>query len=94
MKLRQGDKELKKWQKEEAKEVSRHKKIAEAEMKEKNNVKEPKPKGKKQQRAKIRRADRRAKQEDAVLEWIKQACEVPQNNRATNAAISFGFGRF
>ena len=62
-------------------------------MKEKNNVKEKNPKGKNQRRAERRRASRRAKREDPVLEWIKQAWKVNQRNRATSAALCFGFGR-
>ena len=62
-------------------------------MKKKNNVKEPNPKGKKQQRAERRRADRRDEQEYPVLYRIKQSWEVPQRNRATSAALSFGFDR-
>ena len=62
-------------------------------MKEKNNVKEPKPKGKKQQRAKISRSDQRADREDPILERIKQAWEVPHRNLDTSAALHFGFGR-
>ena len=60
-------------------------------MKEKNNVKEPTPKGKKKQRAERRRAARRAEQEDPVLERIKQSWEVTQRNRATSASLLFGF---
>ena len=58
-KLSEKHKELSKREKEEAKEVSCQKKLAEAEMREKNNVKEPNPNGKKQQRADRRRASRR-----------------------------------
>ena len=50
-KLREEERERRKQEKEEAKEVSHQKNLAETEMKEKNNVKEPNPKGKKQQRA-------------------------------------------
>ena len=37
---------------------------------------------------------RRAEIEDPVIERIRQAWEVPQRNRATSAALRFGFGRF
>ena len=37
---------------------------------------------------------RRAEAEDPVIERIRQAWEVPQRNRATSAALRFGFGRF
>ena len=37
---------------------------------------------------------RRAEMEDPVIERIRQAWEVPQRNRATSAALRFGFGRF
>ena len=54
------EKEPKKRQKEEAKLFSHRKNLAEAEMKDKNNVKDTKTKGKKQRRAKRSRADQRA----------------------------------
>lgn len=40
------------------------------------------------------RALRRAENEDPLIERFKQAWEIPQRNRATAAAIRFGFGRF
>lgn len=51
---------------------------------------EHRPKKKKNDR---QRAIRRAENEDPVLERLKQAWEIPQRNRATAAAIRFGFGR-
>ena len=54
--------------------------------------KETKPKnGKSKKRA---LALRRAENEDPLIEQFKQAWEIPQRNRATAAAIRFGFGRF
>mmetsp|Transcript_46337 Transcript_46337/g.69920 ORF Transcript_46337/g.69920 Transcript_46337/m.69920 type:complete len:365 (+) Transcript_46337:1341-2435(+) len=49
---------------------------------------------KKMKKAERRRAIRKAEREDPILERIKQAWEVPQRNRATAAALRFGFGRF
>ena len=55
-------------------------------------LKEMKPKnGKSKKRA---LALRRAENEDPLIEQFKQAWEIPQRNRATAAAIRFGFGRF
>lgn len=50
-------------------------------------------KSKKARKAERRKALRRAEKEDPVLERIRQAWEVPQRNRATSAALRFGFGR-
>lgn len=52
-----------------------------------------KPAKKKLKKAERKRAAKRAVREDPPLERIKQAWEVPQRNRATAAALRFGFGR-
>lgn len=49
---------------------------------------------KKERRAERRRALRRAENEDPVMERLKQAWEMSQRNRATSAALRFGFARF
>ena len=67
------EKERKNQDKEEAKELSRHKKLAEVEIKDKNNVKKTNPKGKKQRRYERRRGDQRAKRGDPVIHQINQA---------------------
>lgn len=56
----------------------------------KKAVKESRPKKKKNDR---QTALRRAENEDPILERLRQAWEVPQRNRATAAAIRFGFSR-
>lgn len=56
------------------------------------SAKEGKPK--KLKKSERQRALRRAENEDPLLERLKQAWEVPQRNRATSAALRFGFGRF
>ena len=62
-------------------------------MKKKKNFKEPNPKGNNQRRAERRREARRAKQEDPVIERIKQVYEVTHRNQVTSAALRFWFGR-
>jgi hypothetical protein len=54
--------------------------------------KELKPK--KTKKSERMRALRRAENENPAIEKLKQAWDVPQRNRATAAAIRFGFGRF
>lgn len=49
---------------------------------------------KKEKRAERRRALRKAENEDPVMERLKQAWEPSQRNRATSAALRFGFARF
>jgi hypothetical protein len=49
---------------------------------------------KKLKKSERQRALKRAENEDPVLERLKQAWEVSQRNRATSAALRFGFGRF
>jgi hypothetical protein len=51
-------------------------------------------KTKKMKKAERRKALRRAENEDPLMERLKQAWDVPQKNRATSAALRFGFGRF
>lgn len=51
-------------------------------------------KSKKEKRAERRRALRRAENEDPLMERLKQAWEASQRNRATSAALRFGFARF
>lgn len=51
-------------------------------------------KSKKIKRAERRKAVRKAEKEDPILERIKQGWEMPQRNRATSAALRFGFNRF
>jgi hypothetical protein len=51
-------------------------------------------KTKKMKKTERRRALRRAENEDPMMERLKQAWDVPQRNRATSAALRFGFGRF
>lgn len=51
-------------------------------------------KPKKSKKSDRQRAQRRAENEDPVLERLKQAWEVPQRAKATAAAIRFGFDRF
>jgi hypothetical protein len=51
-------------------------------------------KTKKMKKAERRRALKRAENEDPMMERLKQAWDVPQRNRATSAALRFGFGRF
>ena len=55
-------------------------------------LKETKPKNGKSKRRAL--ALWRAENEDPLIEQFKQAWEIPQRNRATAAAIRFGFGRF
>lgn len=55
--------------------------------------KEAKP-TKRHRRNDRKRALRRVANEDPTIERSKQAWEVPQRNRATAAALRFGFGRF
>lgn len=45
-------------------------------------------------RAERRSAQRRAENEDPLMERLKQAWEAPQRNRASSAALRFGFARF
>jgi hypothetical protein len=56
----------------------------------KKTARESRPKKKKNDR---QTALRRAENEDPLLERLRQAWEVPQRNRATAAAIRFGFSR-
>lgn len=49
---------------------------------------------KKEKRAQRRSALRRAENEDPLLERLKQGWEETQKNRATSAALRFGFSRF
>ena len=49
---------------------------------------------KKSKKSDRRRALRRAANEDPIIERLKQGWEVPQRNRATAAALRFGFGRY
>jgi hypothetical protein len=49
---------------------------------------------KKSKKSERLRALRRAENTDPMLERLKQAWELPQRNRATAAAIRFGFARF
>jgi hypothetical protein len=49
---------------------------------------------KKTKKSERMRALRRAENENPAIEKLKQAWDVPQRNRATAAAIRFGFGRF
>ena len=91
--LGEEEKKPKNWEKEEAKEVSHQNNLAATEMKEKNNVKEPNPKGNNQHRVERRRAARRSKRGDPIVEKIKEAWESPQKNQDTSAALRFRFGR-
>jgi hypothetical protein len=58
----------------------------------KDKNKDAKPKKTKKNDRK--RALRRAANEDPIIERLKQGWEIPQRNRATAAALRFGFGRF
>jgi hypothetical protein len=65
-----------------------------AEQKAKGEVLFPPRNTKKARKEERKMALRRAEMEDPVIERIRQAWEVPQRNRATSAALRFGFGRF
>jgi hypothetical protein len=93
------EKERKKKEKEEA----RGRQLASKREAAKNKTgtgKDVKPKSrdvklsKKLKKSERQRALKRAENEDPVLERLKQAWEIPQRNRATSAALRFGFGRF
>jgi len=84
------DKEKKKRSKEEARSRALAS-PATVESREEKIPKESKPKKlKKSERSK---AQRRAENEDPILERLKQAWDIPQRNRATSALLRFGFGR-
>lgn len=52
------------------------------------------PKPKKIKKSERSKAQRRAENEDPMLERLKQAWDVPQRNRGSSSLLRFGFGRF
>jgi len=95
-KKKKEEKERKKREKEEARgrlfSALSSEKEDEEDDDDKKKIKEGK--SKKERRAERRRALRRAENEDPLMERLKQAWEPPQRNRATSAALRFGFARF
>eukprot|EP00547_Thalassionema_nitzschioides_P006181 CAMPEP_0194218418 /NCGR_PEP_ID=MMETSP0156-20130528/23714_1 /TAXON_ID=33649 /ORGANISM="Thalassionema nitzschioides, Strain L26-B" /LENGTH=2173 /DNA_ID=CAMNT_0038947761 /DNA_START=65 /DNA_END=6583 /DNA_ORIENTATION=- len=84
------DKEKRKRSKEEARSRALAS-PATVDSREEKPPKESKPKKlKKSERSK---AQRRAENEDPILERLKQAWDIPQRNRASSALLRFGFGR-
>lgn len=101
-KKKEEEKEKRKREREEAKEAkdkrfhmsSEHKKQKFEDKyfsEEKKAFKEGK--NKKLKKAERRKIMRQIENEDPILERLKQAWEVPQRDRATSAALRFGFGR-
>jgi len=85
-------KEKEKAERKAEKKKEKKEKVKDKKEKEKSSKKDKPPK-KKLKKVERKRAAKRAEWEDPVLERIKQAWEVPQRNRATAAALRFGFGR-